>query len=405
MAYRHVAAAVRVVLTAALLTAPSCRRQGPPDEPAVVSGPQDGRTNIVYEFAVTTTHPGGEEVSIRLDWGDRVSDWSAFVPSGDTLKMSHAWAAAGSYWVEAQARDKSEAESEWSGPHRVTITVNRPPDTPGVPNGASTTPKDSVCAFSARTTDPDGDSVAYRFDWGDGDTSGWTDRGPSGSAGTGAHSWRSDGTYQIRVQAKDGYEALSGWSSPRSVSVSDIRWRYHTDGIIHSSPAIAPDGTVYFGSYDRYLYALNPDGTLRWRYQTGSVVASSPAIAPDGTVYIGSWDHCLHALNPDGTFRWRYETGHLVNSSPAITSDGTVHFGSADGGLYALGPDGTLRWRYQIRKGITSSPAIAPDGTVYFGADDSCLYAHRAASPLASSPWPKYRHDSRNTGSAGGGLR
>lgn len=75
---------------------------------------------------------------------------------------------------------------------------------------------------------------------------------------------------------------------------------YETDGDVESSPAIAPDGTIYVGSYDGYLYALNPDLTLKWRYATLGMIRSSPAIAPDGTIYVGSNDGKVHAVTPAG---------------------------------------------------------------------------------------------------------
>jgi len=43
-----------------------------------------------------------------------------------------------------------------------------------------------------------------------------------------------------------------------------------------SSPALEADGTVYVGSHDLYLYAVNPGGTLRWRFRTDGSVPSSP---------------------------------------------------------------------------------------------------------------------------------
>ena len=39
--------------------------------------------------------------------------------------------------------------------------------------------------------------------------------------------------------------------------------------ISYSSPVIGTDGTIYIGSSDYYLYAVNPFGSLKWRYQTG----------------------------------------------------------------------------------------------------------------------------------------
>ena len=38
---------------------------------------------------------------------------------------------------------------------------------------------------------------------------------------------------------------------------------------IYSSPAIGSDGTIYIGSKDYNLYAINPDGSLKWKYATG----------------------------------------------------------------------------------------------------------------------------------------
>jgi len=46
------------------------------------------------------------------------------------------------------------------------------------------------------------------------------------------------------------------------------------------------------------LYAINPDGTEKWNFTTSSVIYSLPAIGPDGTVYVGSWDKKMYAINP-----------------------------------------------------------------------------------------------------------
>jgi outer membrane protein assembly factor BamB len=191
-----------------------------------------------------------------------------------------------------------------------------------------------------------------------------------------------------------------------------LKWKYETGGNVKPSPAIASDGTVYVGSNDNYLYALNPDGTLKWRYETGGNVQPSPAIASDGTVYVGSNDDYLYAFNPDGTLKWQYETMGDVESSTAIGSNGTIYLGTRSAlglhyYLYALNPDGTLKWEYETEGAVSSSPAIASDGTIYIGEGDNgygYFYAISSESyGLASSPWPKFRHDNQNTGRAGGG--
>ena len=66
------------------------------------------------------------------------------------------------------------------------------------------------------------------------------------------------------------------------------------------------------------------DGTLKWAYTTGDSVWSSPAIGSSGTIYVGSYDGKLYAINPNGSFKWAYAAGDWVHSSPAIASDGTI---------------------------------------------------------------------------------
>ncbi|MEW6606507.1 MAG: PQQ-binding-like beta-propeller repeat protein, partial [bacterium] len=154
-----------------------------------------------------------------------------------------------------------------------------------------------------------------------------------------------------------------------------LKWRYLTGNMIYSSPAIDLDGTIYIGSTDNYLYAIKPDGSLKWRYETDNMIYSSPAIGPDGTIYIGSYDKKLHAINPDGTFKWSYETGGWIYSSPAVNPDGTVYVGSYDRKLHAISSTGTLQWVYTTGDRIESSPAIGTDGTVYVGSNDTYLYA------------------------------
>jgi len=156
-----------------------------------------------------------------------------------------------------------------------------------------------------------------------------------------------------------------------------IKWEF-TDpggGFVYTSPAIANDGTIYIGNNDGRVYAVNPNSTKKWSYQTGTAVQSSPAIGEDGTVYIGSNDRKFYAINPDGSLKWSYTTGSRVMSSPAIGTDGTIYVGSDDSRLYAFNPDGTLKWTYSTGYWVRSSPAIDNNGIIYAGSGDKKLYA------------------------------
>jgi outer membrane protein assembly factor BamB len=176
------------------------------------------------------------------------------------------------------------------------------------------------------------------------------------------------------------FSPLKIWASP-----GDLLWRYPAEeGYIASSPAIGLDGTIYFGSSNHNLYAVNPEGVLKWQYPTGGEIDDSPAIQVDGTIYFGSFDTYFYALAPDGKLLWRYKTGGLIRSTPALAVDGTIIFGSYDKNLYALNPDGTLRWKYQAGGEVASSPLISIDGIIYFGDKAGQVYA---LSPQGGLLW------------------
>lgn len=361
-----------------------------PDVPAVPIGPTLCFKDTTYTYKSVTTNPYGDSVSIRFDWGRDTSDWSPFVVSGDTVAMSHAFRLVQRHKVTAQARDPELHTTGWSNGLEVEVILRQPPNTPTTPSGPYRGGQDSIFAFTASADHPQHLTVAIRFDWGDGDTSAWSAFVNENTTVSDSHSWSVPDTYQVRAQAKDTGNATSGWSNAREILIrprDTMRiWRYPIKAGAptsnYSSPAIGPDGTIYVGSQDNYVYAVNSDGSLKWRVQTGDVVRSSPTIAPDGTVYVGSYDNRLYAINPGGTLKWYYITGGDVPSSPAIAVDGTIIFGSKDGFIYALNPDSTLKWRYGTGQDVYSSPAIAADGTVYCGSNDDYLYALTADGAL-----------------------
>lgn len=362
-----------------------------PEVPAVPSGPAFCFQDTTYTYKSVTTDRFGDSVSIRFGWGyGDTSDWSPFVASGETVAVNYAWPRIGNNQVRAQARDPEFHSTDWSDNLSVEVVLRRPPNQPSAPAGPGKGGQDTLYDFTAYGTHPDGILVAIRFDWGDGDTSDWGQFMASGQPTTMGHAWAVPDTYGVRAQAKDTGNALSPWSDPHTIIVrpkDTLRiWRYQIKAGAptsnYSSPAIGPDGTIYVGSQDNYLYAVNGDGTLKWRFPTGDVVRSSPAIAADGTIYIGSYDNRLYAVNPDGSVKWSYQTGGNIPSSPAIAGDGTIIFGSSDDSIRALNPDSTLQWIYPTSGDVYSSPAIAADGTVYCGSNDDYLYALTSAGVL-----------------------
>jgi PGF-CTERM protein len=155
------------------------------------------------------------------------------------------------------------------------------------------------------------------------------------------------------------------------------------------------DGTVFIGSNDGNVYALDAgNGSEQWRFQAGDGVSSSPTVV-DETVFVGSNDNNTYALDAgDGTEQWRFQTGDTVLSSPTVV-DGTVFVGSNDNNMYALDAgDGTEQWRFEIGVG-RSSPTVV-DGTVFVGG--SKMYALDAGD--GTEQWhfkPRFFADSSPT--------
>lgn len=184
---------------------------------------------------------------------------------------------------------------------------------------------------------------------------------------------------------------------------SKIKWQFHTNGQVLSSPVIA-DGTLYIGSSDHFLYALDAGtGVLRWKFKTDGRITSSPAVST-GLVYFGSFDSNFYAVDATtGQLKWKFKTGgerrfaatHLHGAEPAaetmpdpfdfylsspVVANGAVYIGSGDTNIYALdAATGAIKWKFKTGDVVHSSPAIS-DGTLFAGSWDSYFYALDSAT-------------------------
>src|SRR5262249_38278176 len=147
------------------------------------------------------------------------------------------------------------------------------------------------------------------------------------------------------------------------------------------------DGTVYVGSYDKYLHALDlKTGREKWRYgtfqlidpQTGKKrqVEVGPFKAPvawhDGAVYAGDEDGTFHCIDArTGKMRWTYDAGAEVTSGAGFAGD-DVLFGSGNEMLTCLTRDGKKKWAFRVEGGpVNATPAIAGGHTFVAGCDSN----------------------------------
>lgn len=248
--------------------------------------------------------------------------------------------------------------------------------------------------------------------------------------------------------SSDGQVNFGGWDG-RFYALSPAGhklWEFKTGGPIVSSPAIGMGGAIYFGSHDRKLYALTGDGQKKWEFETGGAILSSPALQGAECLYITSTDGHLYSINLDGTLRWKLHTGSITESSPTIGEAGDVYIGvnkalwvvsregtkgieyathdflessatalldgtfcfiSRYGLLLCLTPKRELAWSCYVYGQGYASPGVGRNGTVYLPAyaGQRGFSAFLASQPLASSPWPRFRGNARNTGNIADHMR
>ncbi len=176
-----------------------------------------------------------------------------------------------------------------------------------------------------------------------------------------------------------------------SGATGHIKWQFQTNAPVFGVPCVGKDGTIYAGSIDSFVYAINPsDGSLKWKYQAASGLAGSGgSLGPDGTFYIGDATSLYAIDTSNGTLKWKFDTGGYVLSSPVVT-DKFVYFGSFyvtaigpgdpsgpyDGHVFALDPaTGAVKWSYLTGGAVGASAAIDDTGTVYIGSYDDYMYA------------------------------
>jgi hypothetical protein len=145
-----------------------------------------------------------------------------------------------------------------------------PPETPEIPQGPDEWIQYVDTTFSSTTTDPEGDSIYFMFDWGDGSDSGWVGPYGSGQTGEAAHNWSELGDYEIKVIAKDENDIESNWSESTTLTIVENE---PPDAPIITGPSVAKVkrlisfkfSTTDYENHEVYFYISWGDGEyLAW---------------------------------------------------------------------------------------------------------------------------------------------
>jgi outer membrane protein assembly factor BamB len=148
---------------------------------------------------------------------------------------------------------------------------------------------------------------------------------------------------------------------------------------MYGTPAVT-NGRIYIGAYDSNVLWVSTDGQAVSdpKFKTGAPIIGSVVIDGD-TLFVGSSDGTLYALDLNLKERWHFETEGKIWSTPVV-SDNVVYVASADHNLYAIDAEsGNEVWRFETKAAIMSTPLVA-NGKVYIGGCDRKFYTVKTAT-------------------------
>ncbi|MBN2464806.1 hypothetical protein JXD38_04170 [candidate division WOR-3 bacterium] len=222
------------------------------------------------------------------------------------------------------------------------------------PSGPECGSVGAVLTFSSSATDPAEESVSVRFDWGDGDTSGWSAWLASGATITDSHSWSALGTYNLRAQAKNTAGNISDWSGTLVVPIVQTWTRtfggpgndYGAAVVVCADGGYVVTGTTYsFGAglCDIYLVKTNAAGDTVWTRTFGGAdydyAQSVQSTTDGGYIVAGTLGNNVYLIKTDslGNKIWHNTLGIGQHMEP-----GQKVLQAKDGGYVVLGRNNTV---------------------------------------------------------------
>ena len=187
--------------------------------PPIIYGPTHGNPGEELEFIFEIYDPEGDEVWIKVDWGDReITDWLGPYESGDMVTLYHTYYEEDIYCLRAKSKDFWH-ESYWSTCRWIYIG-NQPPEPPTITGNRLYGEPDQELTFRFKSYDFEEQDVYYIIDWDDGKTT-ETDYVPSNTTIKVSHSWAEKNDYNITARALDIEGKISDVSKPLWIRIGD----------------------------------------------------------------------------------------------------------------------------------------------------------------------------------------
>lgn len=267
--------------------------------PEITAGPTATPTKVALssgkvDFSVTATDGDGDDLTYSWDFGDG--------NNGTGANPTHVYGSSGTYTATVTVSDGT-IETEAG----VIVTVNSPPffSTPPVAQPPIVSPTAPTVDFSVTMGDPDGDTLTYLWNFGDGNTS--TSANPT-------HTYSAEGTYTVDLTVSDGFDPVM-WSG--SVLVN-------TPPVIDTAPTVFPTPVSLESSTVQFTIAVSDangdDLTVTWDFGDGG---SDTGTSVSHT-YPGSGDYTATVTVDDGTDSVQSTVDVTVNTPPTIDTAPTA---------------------------------------------------------------------------------
>ncbi len=213
------------------------------------------------------------------------------------------------YFWKVEARDQHTMSAGPMWRFTTSLIPNEPPNKPQTPTGPSWVYADKSCTFTTSTTDPEGDSVAYIFDFGDG-VKLETPLVASGEIGSADHIYIRLGTFYVKAQAKDKGGSTSEWSDSTSILVkADSGTCWVADDSDEKAVRISAKGSRLCEAEAGGIYSLAPV-TLDVDPQTGWCWEAS------------TYPNRTHRISPACDIVKEHTFGEVNPSTPCVDGNG-----------------------------------------------------------------------------------
>ncbi|MDD2754514.1 MAG: PKD domain-containing protein [Methanothrix sp.] len=299
-AYQQTSSHVGIVLNWPLMCA--IIYNNPPQRPNMFLGNASGIPGANYCYYASAVDPDGDQIKYTFDWGDGTTSIIGPADSGTKISANHSWSKSATYQIRANATDSKGATSGWS--ESWTVFINAPPNNPSMPSGSESIYAWAPNSYSTSIIDPDEDPVKCTFDWGDGNKT-TTDFVKSGSNTSTLHIWEKEGTYQIKVIARDLSGSSSEWSDYLNITV--IANNRPKVPINLFGPSCGYAGIAYY--YFTLANDLDND-MIKYTFDWGDGTVSKTDLVNSGSV-----ENASHIWSKAGTYQVKCNTTDSKGSS------------------------------------------------------------------------------------------